>query len=249
MNVLISTKPLIICLEVILVGVTVWTAVSLSAEIPLGTSTKRADFLKERITVGSCLFKDAVPAISSWLRSFPILRRQPRSLSSVSGHPACWSCIRGWFMRSSLCPACHGYPVSTPSQGIKMHEGSTNLRLLQELRSATNLALRATEVIAQSLGKAMSTLVDPLWLSLVERAKSTKYAFSKLSAPRLDCSATLSRTVPSSSRQYWNRLVCFSTGTGTFCPGVMHRRANPSLLVAVGALLCPPKLLRPELDL
>ncbi len=30
----------------------------------------------------------------------------------------------------------------SPSQGIKMHEGSTNLRLMQELHSATDLALR-----------------------------------------------------------------------------------------------------------
>ncbi len=77
MNVLISTKPFIICLEAVLVGVTVKTAVSLSAAFPLGTSTKRADFLKVQITVGSHLFKDAVLAVSSWLRSFPILRRQP----------------------------------------------------------------------------------------------------------------------------------------------------------------------------
>ncbi len=88
MNVLITTKPFIICLEAVLVGVTVRTAVSLSAVIPLGTLTKRAGFLKGQITVGSRLFKDAVPAVSSWLRSFPILLRQPRSLSSVSGHPA-----------------------------------------------------------------------------------------------------------------------------------------------------------------
>ncbi len=47
MNVLISTKPFIICLEAVLVGITVRTAVSLSAAIPLGTSTKIADFLKE----------------------------------------------------------------------------------------------------------------------------------------------------------------------------------------------------------
>ncbi len=42
------TKPFIICLEAVLVGVMVRTAVSLSAAIPLGTSTKRADFLKEQ---------------------------------------------------------------------------------------------------------------------------------------------------------------------------------------------------------
>ncbi len=43
MNVLISTKPFIICLEAVLVGVMVRTAVSLSAAIPPGTSTKRAE--------------------------------------------------------------------------------------------------------------------------------------------------------------------------------------------------------------
>lgn len=47
MNVLISTKPFIICLEAVLVGMTVRTALSLSVAIPMGTSTKRADFLKE----------------------------------------------------------------------------------------------------------------------------------------------------------------------------------------------------------
>ncbi len=51
--------------------------------------------------------------MSSWLRSFPILRRQPRSLSSVSGHPARWSCVRGWFMRSFW--ACnHGSAAIAP---------------------------------------------------------------------------------------------------------------------------------------
>ncbi len=134
-----------------------------------------------------------------------------------------------------------------------MHEGSTNPRLKQELRSATDLALRATEVTAQSLGKAMSTLVvqSAIYGSALRRgAISTKCAFSKLSSPRLDCSATLSRTVPSSSRQYRSRPRLSNTS----CPGVMHhlptlrRRASPSLLVTVGALLCPPELLRPVLD-
>ncbi len=64
MNVLISTKPFSICLEAVLVGVTVRTAATLSVAIPLGTSTKRVDFLKEQITVGSHLFKDAIPAVS-----------------------------------------------------------------------------------------------------------------------------------------------------------------------------------------
>ncbi len=50
---------------------------------------------------------------------------------------------------------------------------------------------------------------------------STKWAFSTLSSPRLDCSATLSRTVPSSSRQYRSRPRLSNIS----CPGVMHRSA------------------------
>ncbi len=86
--------------------------------------------------------------------------------------------------------------------------------------------------------------------ALLRGAMSTKCAFSTLSSPRLDCSATLSRTVPISSQQYRSR----PRPSNTSCPGVMHhlsplrRRASPSLLVAVGALLCPPELLRPVLN-
>ncbi len=61
-----------------------------------------------------------------------------------------------------------------------MHEGSTNPRLKQELRSATGLALRAGKVAAQSLGKAMSTGVVQerhLWLCLVERSDVDKVSF------------------------------------------------------------------------
>ncbi len=50
----------------------------------------------------------------------------------------------------------------------------------QELRSATGLALRVTEVTAQSLGKAMSTLVVQerhRWLSLAERSDIYKACF------------------------------------------------------------------------
>ncbi len=61
-----------------------------------------------------------------------------------------------------------------------MHEGSTNPRLKQELRSATGLALWAGKVAAQSLGKAMSTGVVQerhLWLCLVERSDVDKVSF------------------------------------------------------------------------
>ncbi len=61
-----------------------------------------------------------------------------------------------------------------------MHEGSTNPRLKQELRSATDLALRVRKVAAQSLGEAMSTGVVQerhLWLCLVERSNVDKVSF------------------------------------------------------------------------
>ncbi len=53
----------------------------------------------------------------------------------------------------------------------QVHEGSTDPGLMQELRTATDFALRATKVTARSLGKAMSTMVVQerhLWLNLVE---------------------------------------------------------------------------------
>ncbi len=41
----------------------------------------------------------------------------------------------------------------------QVHEGSTDRELMQELRTATDFALRAAKVTARSLGKAMSTMV------------------------------------------------------------------------------------------
>ncbi len=58
-------------LSLFLVGVTVRSAESLSAAIPLGTSTKRAN--SKRANHGrSRLFQDAVSSVSFWLRSFPV---------------------------------------------------------------------------------------------------------------------------------------------------------------------------------
>ncbi len=53
----------------------------------------------------------------------------------------------------------------------QMHEGSTDPGLMQELRTVTDFALRATKVTAWSLGKAMSTMVVQernLWLNLAD---------------------------------------------------------------------------------
>ncbi len=101
-RVLISTKPFIFVL--FLVGVTVRSAESLSSAIPLGpTSTKRANSKRansKRANHGrSRLFQDAVSSVSFWLWSFPVCGWRTRSLSSVSGLPTHWRCIRGWLMR------------------------------------------------------------------------------------------------------------------------------------------------------
>ncbi len=66
----------------------------------------------------------------------------------------------------------------------QMHEGSSDPGLMQELRTATDFALRATKVTARSLGKAMSTMVvqeHHLWLNLAEMKDVDKARF--LDAP------------------------------------------------------------------
>ncbi len=66
----------------------------------------------------------------------------------------------------------------------QVHEGITDPGLMQELRTATDFALRATKVTARSLGKAMSTMVVQelhLWLNLAEMKDVDKARF--LDAP------------------------------------------------------------------
>ncbi len=65
-----------------------------------------------------------------------------------------------------------------------LHEGGHDLAVLHELRAAMDLALRATKVTAQSLGRAMSTLVVQerhLWLCLADMKEQEKVQF--LNAP------------------------------------------------------------------
>ncbi len=65
----------------------------------------------------------------------------------------------------------------------QFHEGSIDPGLMQELRTATDFALRATKVTARSLGMAMSTMVVQerhLWLNLAEMKDVDKARF-------LDC--------------------------------------------------------------
>ncbi|CAM4640296.1 unnamed protein product [Leuciscus chuanchicus] len=61
-----------------------------------------------------------------------------------------------------------------------LHEGGHDPQVLQELRIATDLALRATKVTARSVGRAMSTLVVQerhLWLCLADMRETDKLRF------------------------------------------------------------------------
>ncbi len=65
-----------------------------------------------------------------------------------------------------------------------LHKGGHDLTVLHELRAAMDLALRATKVTAQSLGRAMSMLVVQerhLWLCLADMKEQEKVRF--LNAP------------------------------------------------------------------
>ncbi len=62
----------------------------------------------------------------------------------------------------------------------QLHEGDADPGVLQELRTATDLALRATKVTARALGQPMSTLVVQerhLWLTLADMRESDKHRF------------------------------------------------------------------------
>ncbi len=62
----------------------------------------------------------------------------------------------------------------------QLHEGDADPGVLQDLRTATDLALRATKVTARALGQTMSTLVVQerhLWLTLADMRESDKHRF------------------------------------------------------------------------
>ncbi len=127
----------------------------------------------------------------------------------------------------------------------QLHEGDADPGVLQELRTATDLALRATKVTARALGQTMSTLVVQerhLWLTLADMRESDKHRFldspisqAGLFGPGGLCPTVLRRTEADGG-----------VSSKASCPGgpllsPPHRRLQPlRLLVAEGALLRPP---------
>ncbi len=108
-----------------------------------------------------------------------------------------------------------------------LHEGGHDLAVLHELRVATDLALRATKVTAQSLGRAMSTLVIQerhLWLCLADMKEQEKVQFLNAPVSQTGLFGDAVESLPSSSRQHRSRL----------------RRSDTSC--AGGNLLLPPRL-------
>ncbi len=111
---------------------------------------------------------------------------------------------------------------------------------MQELRTATDFALRATKVTARSFGKAMSTVVVQerhLWLNLVEMKDVDKAHF-------LDASITQAGLFGDTVEGFAQQFSAVQQQTEAIqhtCPGVMHHPPLPpgpglSLPVAVGAL-------------
>ncbi len=118
----------------------------------------------------------------------------------------------------------------------QVHEGSTDLGLVQELRTATDFALRATKVTAQSLGKAMSTMVVQerhLWLNLADMKDVDKARF--LDAP-ISQAGLFGDTVESFAQQF-SVVQQQTEAIQHTCPGVMH---HPPLL----PFAAPPQVCR-----
>ncbi len=120
------------------------------------------------------------PTVASTLRGEPCLpSRACKYSSGLTG-----SAYRACGEAASALHAMALLQVHQAKALRDLHEGGHDLAVLHELRAAKDLALRATKVTAQSLGRAMSTLVVQerhLWLCLTDMKEQEKVQF--LNAP------------------------------------------------------------------
>ncbi len=113
-------------------------------------------------------------------------RNRPRLLSKACKLTAALA-AKAYSAAGQAASALHAMAILQVHQAKalkQVHEGSTDPVLMQELRTATDFALRATKVTARSLGKAKSTMVVQerhLWLNLAEMKDVDKARF--LDAP------------------------------------------------------------------
>ncbi len=143
----------------------------------------------------------------------------------------------------------------------QLHEGDADPGVMQELRTATDLALRATKVTARALGQTMSTLVVQerhLWLTLADMREADKHRFldspisqaglfgeavedfaQQFSAAQKQTEAFRQKEKKKEKRKKKKKKKASCPGGPLLSPP--HRRLQPlRLLVAEGALLLPP---------
>ncbi len=165
--------------------------------------------------------------------------------------------ILKWFLKDhvTLKIGIMAAEISVPYQSVTLDVTSEDRRIgislrvqvLKELRTARDLAPRATKVMARSLGHAMSTLVVQerhLWLCLVDIGTPTKFGSSRFLYPRLASSAMQPVTWPSSSGLHRSRVRRSNKcpASAGSCCSTRPPVAAPSLLVAEGGPLRPPPL-------
>ncbi len=120
------------------------------------------------------------PTAATTLRGDPCLPSRACKYSSGLTGSACRAC-------GEAASALHAMALLQVHQAKALkdlHEGGHDLTVLHELRAATDFALRATKVTAQSLGRSMSMLVVQerhLWLCLADMKEQEKVQF--LNAP------------------------------------------------------------------
>ncbi len=122
----------------------------------------------------------------------PPVRLCPQGAAAWRGNPRLPS--RACRFSSALTPKAHGAAGQAASTLhamalLQVHQakalkqlrgGDADPGVLQELRTATDLAQRATKVTARALGQTMSTLVVQerhLWLTLADKRESDKHRF------------------------------------------------------------------------
>ncbi len=142
-------------------------------------------------------------------------------------------------------PARHGPPSGPPGQAIKqLHEGGADPGVLQELLTATDLALRVTKVKAWSLGQTMSTLVVQechLWLTLADMREAGKHHFLD---SHISQAGLFGEAVESFAQQFSNaqkQMEAFHHILSWWSAAVSTPPQSLRLLSsAEGALLLPP---------
>ncbi len=129
----------------------------------------------------------SLPSTAEWpggTRAFPRWRERSRC---TCAHETAALAAKAYSAAGQEASALHAMAILQVHQAKalkQVHEGSTDPGLMQELRTATDFALRATKVTARSLGKAMSTMVVQerhFWLNLAEMKDVDKARF--LDAP------------------------------------------------------------------